>query len=283
MTTRGVSGTLADDSKVPADSPAIPDLEVFVAELSMSEEVLHSIQKLPATVAELRLPSAVDCLPIHELQSVLHALSVPAATTDFLKNSRSKDKRDRASQKKAAMLHLLAAKFGEQWGELHELLRQKKTLNANQRKKAAHEGQVSAYDAEGLDVINRPLDAALNETLSSLYRSAVLPTRESLIFLSDAEYESVRQFHVAMHPRVPEASDSADGCDTAALEYLFGTLRDTTAALETYYEVASTAKLYVDKLIRHHEERTHAYGDGRIFISPGDRESSEDQGEIGND
>jgi hypothetical protein len=283
MMTRGVSGTPPDDSSAPGDAPAIPDLEVFVAELSMTEEVLHSIQKLPATVAELRLPSTVDCLTVHELQSVLHALKIPVATIDFLKNGRDKSKRDRASQKKATMLNLLAAKFGEQWGVVHEMLSQKKTSNNSRRKKPAHDVPASGYNAEKLDLIYRPLDAVLNETLSSLYRSGALPTRDSLIFLSDAEYESVKQFHLAMHPRDPEASEFTDGCDTAALEYLIGTLRETTVALETYYELASTAKLYVEKLVKHHEERGHAYGEGKIFLSQGEQESSEDPGELGND
>jgi hypothetical protein len=181
------------------------------------------------------------------------------------------------------MLDLLAAKFGEQWGRLREILGQKKISNPNRRKKSANDITGSGYDADKLDLIYRPLDAALNETLSSVYRSGVLPTRDRLIFLSDAEYESVKQFHLTMHPRAPEVSDSAEGCDTAALEYLFGTLRDTTAALETYYELATTARLYVEKITKHHEERRHAYGDGKMFIAQADQESSEDPGELGND
>jgi hypothetical protein len=283
MMTRGVAGTLLEDSSAPGDTPAIPDLEAFVAELSMSDDILHSIQKLPATITELRLPSAVDLLPVHELQSVLRALTVPVAAIEFLKGCPTKDKRDRASQRKAVMLRLLAAKFGEQWGTLREMLGQKKTSNAKGRKKTAHDAPGSAYDADKLDLIYRPLDAALNETLSSVYRSGVLPTRDRLIFLSDAEYESVKQFHLAMQPRDPEVSVSADGCDTAALEYLLGTLKDTTAALETYYEVASTAKLYVEKLVKHQEDRGRAYGDGKIFVLQGEQESSEDTGELAND
>jgi hypothetical protein len=281
MTTRGVSSAPASEELPIIPDPSIgPDLETYVADLSLTEEVLHSIQRLPTTVAELRQASTVDVLTVHELQSVLQSLSIPVATIDFLKGGRS---RDRVGQKKAVMLNLLATKFGEQWGALHDLLSQKKASAGGRRRKSGHDVPGLAFDTDRLDVAYRPIDAVLNDALSTVYQSGTLPARNSLIFLSDMEYESVKQFHAVMNPRAVEPIDSADGSDTAAIEYLFGTLKDTTAALEGYYELASTAQLYIEKLVKHHEERGMGYGDGKLFLSQGDQESSEEQGELGNE
>jgi hypothetical protein len=51
MTTRGLStAPLPDDSPAGSEPPAIADLEAYVAELTIPDEILHSIQKLPATI-----------------------------------------------------------------------------------------------------------------------------------------------------------------------------------------------------------------------------------------
>jgi hypothetical protein len=178
------------------------------------------------------------------------------------------------------MLNLLAIKFGDQWNGFHELIRQRKVaVNPPRRRKPAQDAFGASFDIAGLDFGFRPPESSLNAAISSVYQSDILPSRESLIFLSDAEYESVKQFHAAVHPRGPLAS--ADGNETAAIEYLVGVLKETTASLEAYYDLANTARLYVDRLVKHHEEHEHAYGDGKLFLSQGDQESSEDQGELG--
>jgi hypothetical protein len=182
------------------------------------------------------------------------------------------------------MLHLLAMRFGEHWAVLHELLgRRKPASGGGRRRKSAHDAAEFGFDTDHLDLGFRPFESALNDALSSVYRSASVPSRDSLIFLSDAEYESVRQFHAAIHPQRMETGGPGDGGDTAPLEYLLGTLKETTAALEQYYELAATARLYVEKIVKNHEERGHAYVDGKGCLSQGDQDSSEDPGEIGGD
>jgi hypothetical protein len=281
MTTRGLSNATPapDDSPTGPDSSLTSDLETFTSELIISDDVLHSIQKLPSTAAELRLPSAVDCLSVHELHSVLQTLNVPLTNVDLLKSGRGKDKHDRGGQTRSTMLNLLVTKFGDRWGALHEMLRQKRTAaNAGRKQKSPHDATLS-FDLAGMEVGFCPKESALNEALSSVCVSEKFPTRDRLIFLSDSEYESVKQFHAAIHPRGTEVPSHQSASETTALEYLIGTLKETTAALEMYYNLASTAKLYVDGIVKHHEERSRVLGDGKLLISQTEQEPSEDPGD----
>jgi hypothetical protein len=59
--------------------------------------------------------------------------------------------------------------------------------------------------------------------------------------------------------------------DTAGIEFLFGALKDTTVALETYDQIA--ARLYVEKLMRHDGERGLTCGEGKLSLSHGDQAS----------
>jgi hypothetical protein len=259
---------------MPPDPTVAIDIEAFAAELQVSDDVLRSIQKLPSTCAELRLPSTVDCISTQELQAVLASLSIPhKPILDSLRSLRGKDRPDRPTYLKTKMLALLAARFGEQWSVLHEILRQRRNApSVGRRPKSTPESGI-ALDLRAIDRFVQPYQSALNDALALVHRSDVLPSRDSLIFLSDAEYQSVRHYYEATHPRLP---DFGDDCEGTAIEYLVGALKETTTALESYYNIASAARLYVDRIVKHQAECGPASGDGRMFTVQGDAASSED-------
>jgi hypothetical protein len=172
------------------------------------------------------------------------------------------------------MLSLLVSKVGSEWTNLHNMLK-KKRLHMRGRKPQKPEGAEMLIDLSAIDKCFQPYQSALDSCLSAVNRAVKMPPRSQLIFLSDDEYRIVKEYFAATHSSPIEEQKLEDEGDVMALEYLVGTLKETTAALEAYYEVASITKLFVDRIMQFQSER-NAQGVTDFGLAVIDQESSDE-------
>jgi hypothetical protein len=247
MVTRGVTSneTPSPDEPVAVAADVPKELDAILDDLQIPDDVLQSIQKLPATAAELQ-HTAVDLLSRAELQNVWERLRAipPLNAAAFSAGT---------PRTTAQYLEALANRFGEAWATVHARLCPQipapmEPPNPKFRQRWSDDSIESQFDFSGLETILLPYRAGVSAALGTVQTATSMPSRERLIFLSDADYAAVKEYFAAIHPPTLGELMETEGATLPVMEYMVGALKETTAALEEFYDIASSAQLFVERI-----------------------------------
>lgn len=251
MTTRGivVSTNTSDDSNEGSDDSQLFNVETFLKENPLNFNIAGFICRLPQKCSLLTSPESLDCLNMTELISVASALKI-IQSQQTIQYSKSRRSRENIIKIKTKLLTQIAEKFGEQWLTLHDCATDIKNANkSTRRKKPTKVSSSASFSTEISEIKLSGAQSGINQALSCIQSSKKMPSRDELIYLTDAEYESAKSFYHSTHSEIVDLKNLPSGnSDVTILQQILSSMRESTSAQRICLQHTLILKKLTDKI-----------------------------------
>lgn len=212
------------------------------------DELLRVVCKLPSLASELAIPDNVEFVSVNEVQSLLKALGVtfnPSNYNNIIKNKATRrfNNREKGNQRKYEMLKQLGKHFGNYWTVIHENAEQRSEFPSKLAKKKKDQVIPLNY---GLQY--SPYRSDISSALSLLHQRERMPSRNEFLFLSDEEYENAKIYFKTIHPDTLKTNNDSSSHEILTLEYLLGKIKETSDAIDDFYNAAYTASAFIERI-----------------------------------
>lgn len=258
MATRGVvvSTNTDDESNDQSEDQRVIDVETFLKENPLPEEVANLICRLPSMCSRLTSPEYYDSLNMNEILTVARALKINTSQSGAI-SMKSRRSRERGLQTKAQILSAISEKFGEQWTTMYDIANEIRNSSRSLRRRKQNKSPIdSNYSFDTNETKLNGSHSEINRALSYIQTAVKLPTRDELIFLTDEEFDQAIRFYRATHSEIIDLDQLPGGTDITTLQQIVGTTRETTKALYSCYQKAMINKKFIDKIKEHQVAKT---------------------------